>query len=172
MFPISPATPDDIPQIVRLLNGAYRGEASKEGWTTEADLLLGALRTDEANLASLMANENAVFLKYAGEDGQILGCVFLENQAGRLYLGMLSVHPRLQAQGIGKRLLAAAEDHARAQNCSTIFMRVFNVRTELIAWYFRHGYRDTGELIPFNGDPRFGAPVRPLEFAILEKRIF
>lgn len=172
MFPITPANPADIPQLVKLINSAYRGEGSKAGWSTEADLLKGDLRTDEANIAALMEKENAVFLKFTDDDGQIQGCVFLDNQDGRLYLGMLSVNPQLQAQGIGKRLLAAADDHARAQNCTAIFMRVFHVRTELMAWYIRHGYGSTGERIPFNGDPRFGMATEPLEFEILEKPIF
>ncbi|HMQ63887.1 MAG TPA: GNAT family N-acetyltransferase [Flavilitoribacter sp.] len=168
---ISVAVAADIPQIVRLLNSAYRGEGSKTGWSTEADLLDGSIRTDEANVRSLMLKEHAVFLKYTESDGSLQGCVYLDNREGSLYLGMLSVNPQLQAKGIGKQLLAAAEQHARLQQCSSVFMQVINARTELMDWYIRHGYQRTGEVFPFNGDHRFGAPNRPLFFEILEKRL-
>ena len=168
---ISVAATTDIPQIVRLLNSAYRGENSKAGWSTEADLLDGAIRTDTANVRALMQNPNAVFLKYTADDGNLQGCVYLDNREGRLYLGMLSVNPLLQTKGIGKRLLAAAEEHARLQGCTSVFMQVINARTELMDWYIRHGYQRTGEVFPFNGDHRFGAPNRPLFFEILEKRL-
>ena len=35
------AVGDDIPAIVALVESAYRGDASRQGWTTEADLLDG-----------------------------------------------------------------------------------------------------------------------------------
>jgi ribosomal protein S18 acetylase RimI-like enzyme len=84
---------------------------------------------------------------------------------------MLSVHPEIQAKGIGKKLLQAAEQHAREMNCSSIVMTVISVRTELIAWYQRNGYVDTCARKPFPDDPRFGTPVRPLQFVVLEKKL-
>ena len=77
-MPIQTATPDDIPALERLLNTAYRGEDSKKGWTTEADLLEGDLRTDAATLNKLMHTAGAVFLKYRNEENKIEGCVFLQ----------------------------------------------------------------------------------------------
>lgn len=168
---ISIATLQDIPALVILLNSAYRGDASKSGWTTEADLLKGEHRTDETNLHKLMTADNAVFLKYTNAKNEIEGCVFLQKKQTRLYLGMLSVSPKLQAKGTGKRLMAAAVLHAKAQNCMAIFMRVISVRKELIAWYEKLGYADTGVKEPFPADDRFGIPTQPLEFIIMEKKI-
>ncbi|MEK7199822.1 MAG: GNAT family N-acetyltransferase, partial [Bacteroidota bacterium] len=87
------------------------------------------------------------------------------------YLGMLTVNPLLQAQGIGKQLLLAAEAYARQNNCNGITMTVIAVRHELIAWYERHGYRPTGETEPFPADPVFGLPKQVLYFIVMEKAI-
>jgi ribosomal protein S18 acetylase RimI-like enzyme len=168
---ISIATSEDIPALVQLINSAYRGEASKQGWTTEANLLKGELRTDEATLNSLLEIQNAALLKHSEEDGTIAGCVYLHKQERGLYLGMLTVSPVLQGAGIGKKLLAAAEEYAEKNNCPHIFMNVISLRAELIAWYERHGYYQTDERKPFPNDQRFGIPTQPLEFVILEKRI-
>jgi ribosomal protein S18 acetylase RimI-like enzyme len=170
-MPILIAAATDIPALEELLNSAYRGEDSKKGWTTEADLLEGDLRTDAATLHQLMQTPGAVFLKYINEENKIEGCVFLHKKENKLYLGMLSVSPWIQAKGIGKELMATAEDYARDQQCTSIFMRVISVRHELVAWYERKGYRKTGETETFPTDNRFGIPTQPLEFIIMEKEV-
>jgi len=168
---ISPAIMQDIPVLVSLINSAYRGEASKKGWTTEADLLQGELRTDIPTLTAIIENKDAVILKYISENESITGCVYLHKKERGLYLGMLTVSPVLQGAGIGKQLMAAADSYARENNCNSIFMNVISVRHELIAWYERHGYRQTDERAPFPTDQRFGIPTQPLEFVIMIKNI-
>ncbi len=165
---ISPAHKEDIPALVKLLNGAYRGEESRKGWTTEADMVAGDLRTDEANMNELMQLPGAIFLKYSNEKNEIEGCVFLHKRQGKLYLGMLSVSPALQTKGIGKQIMAAAELYAISQGCPAVFMRVISIRRELIAWYERQGYYKTGEVQPFD-DTKFGTAKEPIEFVVLQK---
>ena len=102
------------------------------------------------------------------------GCVFLEPVLGGVwYLGSLTVEPRLQAQGLGRQLLHAAEQWVAQQGARTIRMKVIHVRDTLIAWYLRRGYLLTGETHPFPyGDDRFGIPLRDdLTFVVLEKRL-
>ncbi|GAB2579845.1 GNAT family N-acetyltransferase [Spirosoma areae] len=164
---ISPATEADIPALDSLVNSAYRGESSKKGWTTEADLL-GGIRTNQDNLRAMLQKTDARILKYE-EAGQLLGCVYLEQKANDLYLGMLTVSPDAQANGIGKQLLAASEQIAFDRHCRAITMTVITVRHELIAWYERRGYQATGEVKPFPNDPNFGLPNQPLEFIVMEK---
>ena len=167
---VTPANEKDIPALNILINSAYRGEGSKQGWTTEADLLDG-IRTDEESLKELMQQENSVILKYE-EDNKILACVYLRKEDDKIYLGMLTVSPQLQNKGIGKILLIASEDEAHKRNCSAVFMSVISIRTELIEWYKKRGYYDTGHTKPFpENDPRFGIPKQKLEFIILEKKI-
>lgn len=169
-MPVSIASIADIPQMLPLVNSAYRGDASRAGWTTEADLLLGDQRIDEPGLNEMMNKPGAVFLKYEAE-GRLLGIVYLEKQAEKLYLGMLSVSPQLQGGGIGKQLMKASEAHALEMDCRAITMQVISVRTELIDWYKRHGYSPTGEMRPFLVGIHFGEPTRDLEFMVLEKDI-
>jgi ribosomal protein S18 acetylase RimI-like enzyme len=167
---ISIATPKDIPALNTLVNSAYRGEESKKGWDTEADLLDGT-RTDEDVLREIMSRSDTTILKYE-EDGKLVGCVELRKEGSRLYLGMLSVKPDLQGGGIGKRLMEASEAIGREQHCHTVFMTVISVRRKLIGWYLRSGYSLTGERKPFAfPDARWGIPKQELEFVVLEKKL-
>ncbi|MBC8152221.1 MAG: GNAT family N-acetyltransferase [Bacteroidetes bacterium] len=164
---ITPATLQDISALNELINSAYRGDTSRRGWTTEADLLDG-IRTDEDGLRELLSNPTATLLVYK-EASQLLGCVYLDEQGDELYLGMLTVSPDAQATGIGKQLLAAAEQLAIDRRCRVISMTVIPQRHELIAFYERRGYRATGETESFPDDPRFGIPKEPLSFIVMEK---
>jgi ribosomal protein S18 acetylase RimI-like enzyme len=169
-FTIEPAKKEDAAELDVLVNSAYRGESSKQGWTTEADLLDGT-RTDAAAIADLIQTPGTTLLKYV-EGGKILGCVELREEKGKMYLGMLTVRPYLQGKGIGKQMLHAAEVEAEKKGIASIFMTVISVRKELIDWYKRHGYKETGETKPFAfTDPRFGQPKQKLEFIVLEKRM-
>ena len=167
---ITKATKNDILEISNLVNSAYRGESSKKGWTTE-EHLLGGIRTDEQDLLKTFENEAITVLKFT-ENDKIIGTVSLEKQGDKLYLGMLTVSPDLQGGGVGKQLLKAAEDFAKEESIPKIVMTVISVRSELIAWYERHGYVRTGETKPFPmNDPNFGIPKEFLEFIALEKTL-
>jgi ribosomal protein S18 acetylase RimI-like enzyme len=166
---ISLATHADINAITCLLNSAYRGESSKQGWTTEAHLIGGDIRTNEETLQQVMDSAGSVILKYLDIDQHMVGCVNLQQKKDKIYLGMFSVSPQLQGFGIGKQLLKAAEEYALQLNAPAIFMQVITQRTELIDWYKRYGYQETGERIPFNEDGLTGKHLQPLEFMVLEK---
>jgi ribosomal protein S18 acetylase RimI-like enzyme len=168
-YKIEPATAADVPALNKLVNSAYRGESSRQGWATEADLIDGT-RIDEAALLDLIDDTNTTILKYTTEEGLILGCVELRKENESLYLGMLTVKPELQTKGIGKKLMFAGEDFAREHGCKKIRMTVVSVRDKLIDWYVRHGYSLTGERKPFKmPDERWGIPKQPLEFVVMEK---
>lgn len=168
---ISFATTADVKAVKNLLNIAYRSESSKKGWTTEAGLIAGDTRTNEFMLQEVMQQSGSVILIYQDEHRQISGCVNLQHHGNRLYLGMFGVTPQLQGGGIGKKLLQAAEEYALHVTCPSIFMSVISVRTELIDWYKRHGYADTGERKPFNEDAVTGKHLQKLEFMIMEKAL-
>jgi ribosomal protein S18 acetylase RimI-like enzyme len=162
------ALESDIPGIVSLLNRSYRGEESRRGWTTEADLIGGEVRTDTEDVTRIFLREGSLFLLCRSEE-ETVGCVNLQRKGDRLYLGMFAVSPELQGRGIGASLMKAAELHSLECGCRAIFMWVVSLREELIAWYGRLGYRDTGERIPFVEDGLSGPHLRPLEFMVLEK---
>jgi GNAT superfamily N-acetyltransferase len=176
---LRPATSNDHPAVIALVNLAYRGDETSRGWNAESDVLegerinLGALQRD------LAAAPTAHLLLYCDTpDGPPLGTVWLEPEAktelsGAWHLGLLSVDPRLQARQLGRGLLTAAEDFARDHGAKRIRMSVINVRDTLLAWYERRGYVPTGESEPYPyGDDRFGRPLRDdLLFLILEKAV-
>lgn len=168
---LTKATLNDIPQLVNLINSAYRGDDSKKGWTTEADLLDG-IRTDAGSLKQMINKKEAVILQSFNENNVLQGCVYLEKRQHKMYLGMLTVSPLEQAKGLGKQLLIEAEKYAADQKCSIIEMTVISVRNELIAWYQKRGYNNTGETKPFPTDIKFGIPKQPLEFIVMQKEIF
>ena len=165
---ITKASLQDIPELTILINSAYRGETSKKGWTTEAHLLEGK-RTDEEEMTEILQDPKNTILKFT-ENDKIIGSVLLIEKGHQLYLGMLTVSPELQNSGIGKKLLAEAENQAKALGLSGIIMTVISVREELIAWYKRHGYVDTGEREAFPvSEIHVTISEKPLEFIYLEK---
>jgi ribosomal protein S18 acetylase RimI-like enzyme len=167
---IIPATLTDVLELTALINSSYRGESSKKGWTTEANLIDGQ-RIDNESLTEQMQDPNAVVLKNTDETGKITGCVYLQKRGDKLYLGMLTVSPLLQTNGLGRQLLQAAEDYARSINYHTITMTVITTRTELVSWYERRGYQKNGEVIPLVIPEKFGILKQPLNMFKLEKEV-
>lgn len=165
-------TREDVPALVSLINSVYRGDTSRLGWTTEADLLDGQ-RTDAQEVSDLMAAPDSLFVIGEDADGSLLGALHLARDGESAWLGMFSIRPGRQGEGLGKVFLDAAETEVRQRwRSRSLRMSVISLRDELIAYYERRGYRRTGETRPFPTDPRFGIPkVDRLEFAVLEKRL-
>jgi ribosomal protein S18 acetylase RimI-like enzyme len=163
--------PADIPVVVRLLNAAYRGSTSRRGWTTEADLIGGDVRTNEQDVSRVMALSGSSFLLAVNPNGEVMGCVNLQLREDSVYLGMFAVEPDKQGGGLGGRLMSEAEKWTRGAGRSKIVMWVISLRTELITWYLRLGFRDTGERKEFREDGVSGHHLQPLEFMVLEKEI-
>ena len=162
------ATVDDAPQIAALVNSAYRGDSSRAGWTTEADLLEG-IRTDAAEIASLLEKPQMAIILCI-DNGELIGSVNVERRGRDSYLGMLVVKPTLQNAGLGRKLIDAAENHAREKwSSEKMTMTVISVRSELIAYYERRGYRRTGEKKPFPFDEQHVPRVNGIELEVLEK---
>ena len=173
---ITPHRPEDLPEIVALVNSAYRGDSSKAGWAYESDYIDGqrtSLHHLQEDLRSDPTPTLLVLRQEAG--GEILACAMVERIEGdggtAGYIGMVTVKPTLQTGGVGRTILAAAEDAARAFGATRAEMTVISRRDTLIDWYVRRGYRLTGERRPFPyGDDRWGIPlVDDLEFVVLEK---
>jgi ribosomal protein S18 acetylase RimI-like enzyme len=164
------ATAADTDAVVALVESAYRGDASRAGWTTEADLLDGR-RTGPDDIAAILARPRSRLLLAEDAHG-LAACAHIAVEDGAGYFGMFSVVPTRQGSGLGKQVLAEAERIVREEwGCATMRMTVIDVRDELIAFYERRGYRRTGIRKPFPyGDARFGLPRRDdLRFEVLEK---
>jgi len=168
---IRPAVPADVDAVVALVQSAYRGDSSRAGWTTEADLLDGQ-RTDPAEVAAKVTSQTGEVLVAVDEQGAVVACCEVEPRPKGAYFGMFAVEPALQSAGIGRLVLEAAEARARERwSATTMQMTVIAQRAELIAWYERRGYRLTGETQPFPyGDVTKGLPQRDdLVFVVLAK---
>ncbi|MEV8531650.1 GNAT family N-acetyltransferase [Streptomyces sp. NPDC051211] len=166
------AVDTDVPALVELVESAYRGEASRGGWTTEADYLDGQ-RTDEQGVREVIEKPDSLLL-VVESGGALVACCQLEHRGDHVYFGMFAVRPGLQGGGLGKEILAEAERRASEDwGAKEMRMTVINVRDELIAYYERRGYRRTGELSPFPyGNERFGRPRRDdLAFELLVKSL-
>ncbi|KQZ60160.1 MULTISPECIES: GNAT family N-acetyltransferase [unclassified Lysobacter] len=171
-----PATHADTDALVALVESAYRGDSSRAGWTTEADYLDGR-RTGADDIAECIDRPQSVLLiaERPGADGaapELLACAHVAIEDGAGYFGMFSVRPNLQGGGIGKIVINEAERIAREDwKLPAMRMTVIDIRSELIAYYERRGYRRTGQIKPFPyGDTRFGLPKRDdLRFEVLEK---
>ncbi|MEP6633155.1 MAG: GNAT family N-acetyltransferase [Luteimonas sp.] len=164
---------DDVPALVALVTSAYRGDASRVGWTTEADFLDGN-RIDADVLREDIARPHSVVI-VVERGADMLACAHVAEQDGAGYFGMFCVRPDLQGGGIGKTVLAEAERVAREEwRLPIMRMAVIDLREELFSFYLRRGYRRTGIRKPFPyGDPRYGIPKRDdLRFELLEKSLF
>src|SRR2546427_7424418 len=168
---LPPCRASDAQVVAAIVNGAYRGDATGRGWTSEADFIAGQ-RIDEAGFLALRAKDASVVL-LGLRDGDIVGCVHLEgSEDGVAFLGLLSVRVTEQGSGLGRALVTAAEDYARRElGARVIAMYVLTVRRELLAWYERRGYRRTGDIVPFHSPPGQRFLPGPLEFERLEKRL-
>ncbi|MDX2530576.1 GNAT family N-acetyltransferase [Streptomyces europaeiscabiei] len=166
------ATDADVDALVALIESAYRGDSSRAGWTTEADILEGQ-RTDPEGVRQVIKSPDSRLLTVE-RDGVILACCQLEHRGDHAYFGMFAVGPAVQGGGLGKVIIAEAERIVReVWGAKEMHMTVISVRNDLIAWYERRGYRRTGRMTPFPyGDERFGIPLRDdLRFELLVKEI-
>jgi GNAT superfamily N-acetyltransferase len=164
------ADTDDISTLTSLINRSYRGESSRNGWSTEADLLSGK-RIDETRLLQLHNDADSLIF-IAQSDEMILATIHAHRESNSIHFGLFAVEPTIQDNGIGKALLAYAESQAYNQwKITTAIMEVISHRTELIEYYERRGYVSTGEMIPFPKSDLWSQKVSFLELAVLHKKL-
>ena len=166
------ANREDAGAVVALVESAYRGDSSRVGWTTEADLL-GGQRVDLVGVLHLIGASNSRIL-LAERNRVLSACAHIEKQDQIGYFGMFAVQPKLQGGGMGRAMLTEAQRIAQTEwQCREMHMTVISIRTELITWYERCGYRRTGIYKPFPyGDIRFGIPKRDdLRFELLSRQL-
>ncbi|MET8163408.1 GNAT family N-acetyltransferase [Streptomyces sp. NPDC005329] len=171
-FTFRDAVDDDVDALVALIESAYRGDTSRAGWTTEADVLHGQRTDPDGVLAVINAPDSRLLT--VERQGRIIACCQLEHRGAHAYFGMFAVSPTVQGAGLGRTVMAEAERQARENwGVTEMHMTVLSVREDLIAWYERRGYRRTGRMTPFPyGDERFGIPQRDdLQFELLVKEL-
>jgi GNAT superfamily N-acetyltransferase len=149
------ATEADTEALVPLINAAFQSEK----------FFKVGERTDAAEVSAHLKSGRFLLLE---DEAGIAGCVYIEVKGERGYFGLLAVDPARQRSGIGRRLIAAAEEFCREQGCRFMDITIVNLRTELPPLYEKLGYRITGTA-PF---PEEQMPVRvPCSFILMEKEL-
>lgn len=169
----------DAPFLVDLIERAYRGPETAGSWTSEAHLLKGP-RTSLSEVSALIAREDSRFL-IAQLNGKITACCLLQGlnradlDAGSVnaaYFGMFALDPAAQGGGLGKLVIAEAERRIQdIWGCNEMVMTVINLRTELISWYERRGYRQTGATLLFPFSETSGETTRDFHLVEMRKRL-
>jgi predicted N-acetyltransferase YhbS len=132
---------DDIDQLTRLLNAAYRPLA-------EAGFRFLASHQDtEQTRKRLLAGCPLV----AELDGELVGTITIYRtnpksncawyrRPGVYYLGQLGIRPDLQGNGLGGRLMRAGEEKARQLGAEELALDTAEGAVHLRAWYERLGF--------------------------------
>jgi GNAT superfamily N-acetyltransferase len=148
------ASAEDVPALVALVNYAFRVE----------EFFVAGPRTSTAEVEGLLRSGTFLVLE---EDGRPVGCVYVGRRGERGYFGLLSVDPREQGRGFGRRLVRAAEERLRAQGHREVEILVVDLRKDLDPFYLGMGYR-------FSGDAPFpeGLETRiPCRFLVMSKSL-
>jgi len=147
----------DAEELATLVNRAYRPSPDQRGWTRESGLVSGE-RTCAEQIRRLFGPDSAVLV--LERDGTLLACVHVAGGDFQAYIGMLATDPACQAAGLGKQLLRQAEEYAVAHFGAVEFrISVLSSRPELLAFYERRGYRQTGEIEDYPRDAGVGTPL-------------
>lgn len=164
------ANESDSSAIAELVNAAYRPSHDMAGWTHEAELVAGA-RTSKAQVAEIIKRPNSTIL-VCFANLSIVACVHIEKEGTNSHIGMLAVNPSLQTAGIGKQMLALAENYAtEIFGAERFILAVVSARSEFVAFYLRRGYQKTGSIMDYPLSAGAGIPKNPaLKIETLEKR--
>jgi GNAT superfamily N-acetyltransferase len=128
---LRPAGEPDFAALIPLVNAAYEVEG----------FFLNGNRLDTERARAFL-EKGSILL--AEENGVLIGCVYVEPRGERCYFGLLSVSPSQQKRGLGRRLIAAAEEFARKSGARFMDLTVVSLRTELPPFYEKAGYAVTG----------------------------
>jgi ribosomal protein S18 acetylase RimI-like enzyme len=158
----------DSAEIARIVNLAYRPESGAEGWTHESHLVSGE-RTNAEQVEELL-HHSVILLGLHGS--MIVACVQIESKGSEANIGMLAVEPAMQCAGIGKAMLAHAETYADVSlGAEQFVLIVVGDRHELLQFYRRRGYKETGQRLPYPVESGVGTPRRSeLDLMVLRKR--
>lgn len=172
------ATVSDIPQLLLLINSAYRQNLG-QSWTNEANIVVGD-RIHQQQLENLISQPNhQLLIAEIAHLGQslIIACIGLNYLYSELEIGTFCIAPDWQNQGIGQRVLAYAERYSanyavqHQMPLEYYVMWVLNVRNELLAYYERRGYVLTGEIEAYPLDANVGQPTVALHLVKMKKPI-
>lgn len=128
---IGRASQSDCAVMARLINSAFSVVKFFEGE-----------RTNHAELIARM--QEGEFLLGRDEAGELVAAVYVEGRGERGYFGMLAVDPQRQGNGLGRKMVEAAEEYCRSKGCTAMDLTVLSLRPELLPIYRKLGYVESG----------------------------
>jgi GNAT superfamily N-acetyltransferase len=142
----------DSAALVPLINAAFQPEQV-------------AIAGDRIDLTGLRRYfESGRFLLLESAEG-LAGCVYLEVRGERGYVGLLAVRPEWQGRGLGRLLLARAEQSLAEAGCRAADLRTISARNDLLPMYRHLGYRE----IATEQMPAHVALKMPCHFIVMSK---
>jgi N-acetylglutamate synthase-like GNAT family acetyltransferase len=132
MMTVREATSEDIPELVRIINAAFRVE----------DFFVNGDRTNRVDIAKRMRDPAVRFLVVdaAPDSTGLAAGVQVDVHEQRGHFAMLAVDPELQGRGLSRVLMNAVEEYCRAAGCEDLEIEVVNLREELPAFYVAMGF--------------------------------
>jgi len=131
MMAVRVATSDDIPELVRIINAAFRVE----------DFFVNGDRTNRVDIAKRMSDPAVRFLVVDSPDSAGLAAgAQVDVHGERGHFAMLAVDPELQGRGLSRVLMNAIEEYCREAGCEDLEIEVVNLREELPAFYVAMGF--------------------------------
>ncbi|KAM0253123.1 hypothetical protein ACHAQJ_007399 [Trichoderma viride] len=162
------ATPEDAGQLQQLVQSAFRTEDSRPDWTGNAELA-SHFRIDAEEVMAKIVNPDNIVLMALDNDNALVASIEVSKRGincGRL--SMIAVSDRYQRTGVGRLVLAYAEEYCRRTWAVEMFsLNALSTRKALIEWYIRQGYRKTGETTPFPSE-RFSNMTLPADMCFIE----
>ncbi|MEV4013376.1 GNAT family N-acetyltransferase [Nonomuraea angiospora] len=143
---IRPAGDDDLEGVLALAPRLAEGVAA---WRDPEGARRAARQWLAGSLAAAEARRGAVFVAVDSGEPQVVGVVSVQRQqhftgAMDAYVGELAVHPRAVRTGVGRRLMAAAEDWARQQGLRNLTLETGAANTTARRFYAALGYLEEG----------------------------
>ncbi len=152
------ATSDDIPELVRIINLAYRVE----------DFFIDGDRTNTKDVQNRLEAPGACFIVIDAPNATSLaGAVWVETHGKRGHFAVLSVDPAFQGQGLARLMIDAVEDHCRRAGCTSLDIEVVDLREELPAFYAKFGFEPAGTT-PFPSTEKL---TRPAHLMLMSKSL-
>lgn len=151
----------DADVLLEIVHSAYRGGLATVAWKNENHIVQGP-RIKKPEIEQLIQSDAASIRVVELDGGELGGCALVDRHGQDVvHIGMIAVAPSKQNLGLGKLLIQDAEKHAlNVFKATTANMYVLNGRPELMGWYNRLGYSETGQIEPFPASEGGSKPLK------------
>lgn len=128
---ITPALPRDSQAIQTCFEAAFRPFATTiDGFPDVTHGLLDAIEADE------------VFVAWDG--ALLLGAITLIQREGFVKIGIVAVDPAQKGRGLGRKMVAFAQEHARQLGVDEMRLRTHVLMPQNVDLYKHLGWHETG----------------------------